>query len=177
MAIIELLRKKDIRPICAFAEEKFKKIKGNTVKFQDEKDLQVLFIYEIEVYSKRVIGEAEFKFEDSNRIGRREDILYQTDNAIHIEFKNLKTSHLIFHGERFNEYYDDWEKGYGINREIDKMNNNPEMIFNCKKCKASYSGIIAISSYNSKNESNLHFYTIKCMMTYIENKRTGYWES
>ncbi len=75
MAIIELLRKKDIRPMCAFAEEKFKKLKGDTVKFQDEKDLQVLFIYGIEAYSKRVIGEAEFKFEDSNRIGRHPDLL------------------------------------------------------------------------------------------------------
>jgi hypothetical protein len=124
-----------------------------------------------------VKGEAEFKFEDSNRIGRREDILYQADNAIHIEFKNLKTSHLIFHGERFNEYYDDWEKGYGINREIDKTNNNPEKIFICEKYKVYCSGIIAISFYYSKNESNLHFCTIKCMMTYIENKRTGDWES
>ncbi len=73
LAIRELLRKKYIRPMCVFAEEKFKMLKGNAIKFRDEKNLQELFIYGIELYGKRVTGEAEFEFND-NKGTKRYDI-------------------------------------------------------------------------------------------------------
>jgi len=127
LAITQLLRNKDIGPMCAFAEEKFKTLKGNAVKFQNEKDLQALFIYGIELYGKRVTGEAEFQFKDYEGKRRYADFLYQEDDAVHIEFKNLKTSHLIVRDERFDEYNDEWEKGYRINDKIEAMNHNELM--------------------------------------------------
>ena len=94
--------------------------------------------------------------------------------VVHIGEKRMKVCRISHFSSQMivselNQQFNDIEKALSP--------SSPEKKFNCEKCKASCSGIIAIGSHYSKNESNLHFCTIKCMMTYLENKRTGDWES
>ncbi len=129
LAITALLREKDIGPICQFAEEHFQTLMGNAVKFQNEKDLQALFVYGFYFYGKTVQGEQEFMFTDNEGKGRYADFLFQPDDAVHIEFKNIKTSSLIVEGETFDEWKNSvsWDIGYSLNDRLQEMSDEQIM--------------------------------------------------
>lgn len=123
IAITTLLKEKDIRELCNLAEMHFQSLKGNAVKFQDEKDVQSLFVYAFQFYYKKVIGETEFEFYDRNRKKRYADLLYQPDDAVHIEFKNVKTNHMVI-DNMILDNNNSWEKGYIMNNKIEAMNDD-----------------------------------------------------